>query len=215
MQNPDYLDKNADYYTREKAWLLPFVEEGPNVVMDLGCGSGRVGRRLLAEKRAVEMHGAEIFPGAAEEAAKIYKKVHVGDVEQIAWEYKTCFDYVICGDLLEHLKDPYEMVRRIFSWLKPGGRILVCVPNIRNFRVLKSLVFRGEWKYVDSGILDQTHLRFFTRRSCARMLTEAGFQVYHYHMVVYGPKKTFADRVSFGLFREFLATQVFCCGRKS
>jgi len=214
MQNAAYQDKNADYYTRDKWWLVPFVEQGPHMVLDLGCASGRVGGKLLETGRAKEIIGVEIFAPAAEEAARVYKQVHVGDIEEMSIDYPNTFHYVICGDILEHLKDPYRVVSRIVSWLKPGGCLLVCVPNVRNFRVLRDLMFHGEWTYVESGILDKTHLRFFTKDSCRRMLEEAGLQVYHQEMIVYGPKKHLFDRLTFGMFREFLATQTFCCGRK-
>lgn len=214
MQNAAFQDKDSEYYTRDKAWMLPLIKEGPNRVLDLGCASGRVGQKLLETGRAKELIGAEIFASAAAEAAKIYNKVYVGDVEESELPYVDHFDYVICGDILEHLKDPYTVVRRISTMLKPGGSLLVCVPNVRNFRVLKNLIFRGQWEYVSSGILDRTHLRFFTRRSCRRMLEEAGLRVYHEEMIVYGPRKKLVNRATLGLFREFLATQVFCCGRK-
>lgn len=215
MQNPAFQDKDSEYYTRDKAWMLPLVKEGPNVILDLGCASGRVGRRLLESGRAKEMIGAEIFPSAAEEAAKTYKKVYVGDLEETSLDYVDHFDYVICGDILEHLKDPYKVVNKAAGWLKPGGSVLVCVPNVRNFRVLRDLIFHGDWKYASSGILDCTHLRFFTRHSCRRMLEEAGFDVYHEQMVIYGWKKTLLNRLTFGILGEFLATQVFCCGQKT
>jgi O-antigen biosynthesis protein len=214
MQNTAFQDKDSEYYTRDKAWMLPLIKEGPNRILDLGCASGRVGHHLLERGKAREMIGAEIFAPAAEEAAKLYNKVFVGDVEEMAFDYVDYFDYVICGDILEHLKNPYKVVLKISTMLKQGGSLLVCVPNVRNFRVLKSLIFRGQWEYVSSGILDRTHLRFFTRRSCRRMLEEAGLRVYHEEMIVYGPKKKLANHATLGLFREFLATQVFCCGRK-
>jgi O-antigen biosynthesis protein len=214
MQNVAFQDKDSEYYTREKSWMVPFVETGPNIVLDLGCASGRLGKRLLDAGKAKELIGAEIFPAAAEEAAKLYKKVYVGDVEETEFDYDGYFDYVICGDILEHLKDPYRVVKRIHSWLKPGGSLLVCVPDVRNFRVLRDLVWHGRWEYVSSGILDKTHLRFFTRSTCREMLEEAGFEVYHSQMIIYGPKKNIFNRITAGLFSEFLATQVFCCGRK-
>lgn len=214
MENPDHQDKESEYYTRGKAWMMPHIAAGPNAVLDLGCASGRLGKNLLDAGKAKELIGVEIFAPAAKEAATIYQQVFVGDVEVMEFDYSNHFDYVICGDILEHLKDPYRMTRRIFDWLKPGGCLLACVPNIRNYRVLRRLVFQGKWEYEDSGILDRTHLRFFTRASCRQMLVDAGFQVSFEQMIIYGPRKNLFDRVSFGLFHEFLATQVFCCANK-
>ena len=147
--------------------------------------------------------------------ATAYKKVHVGDLEEMRLDYHESFDYVICGDILEHLKDPYRVVRQLVIWLKPGGSLFVCVPNVRHYHVLADLVFRGKWEYVSAGVMDRTHLRFFTASSCRQMLSDAGLEVYHEQMIIEGPKKTFFNRATCGLFSEFLGAQTFCCGRKS
>ncbi|HVM59665.1 MAG TPA: class I SAM-dependent methyltransferase [Verrucomicrobiae bacterium] len=214
MQNAAFANKDALYYVRLKNWMLALIKDGPNVIMDLGCASGRLGERLREVGKAEKVYGVEVFAPAAKEAEKTYTTVHVGDLEDMELSYQDYFDYVICGDIVEHLRDPYRAMERIYSWLKPGGSILVCVPNVRNYAVLRDLIFRGEWEYVSAGILDQTHLRFFTSKSCRRMLERAGFEPYHQQMIVYGPKKNFVNHVTFGLFAEFLAQQVFWCARK-
>lgn len=214
MQNTAFLQKDSHYYVRLKAWMLPLIQDGPNSIMDMGCASGRMGEKLLDVGKAKEVFGVEIFESAAEEASRIYQKVFVGDIEAMDLDFKEAFDYVICGDILEHLKDPYQVVRRIYRWLKPGGCLLVCVPNVRSHRVVRDLVFKGKWEYVDAGIMDKTHMRFFTRSSCRAMIAEAGFKVYHEQMIISGPKKNGFDRMTFRLFEEFLADQLFCCGRK-
>jgi len=194
--------------------MLPLFNDGPNRVLDLGCAAGLFGAYLMEHGKAAAVDGVEIFPAAARDAAGRYRRVHVGDIETMALTYGDEFDYVVCGDILEHLKEPYAMVHRIYNWLKPGGTLLVCVPNVRSYRVLKELIFFGDWKYVPSGILDQTHLRFFTRRSARRLVEEAGFEITHEQMIIEGPRKALASHLSFGLFAEFLATQTFLCGRK-
>jgi len=180
----------------------------------LGLCLGKDGRKIAGGGKAKEVFGVEIFPLAAVEAEKTYEEVHIGDVEELALDYENNFDYVICGDVLEHLKDPYKVMQRISKWLKPGGKILVCLPNVRNYRLLNDLVFHGKWEYVAAGILDKTHLRFFTRSSCRQMVEEAAFKVCHEQMIVSGPKKEFFNKATFGLFHEFLATQIFCVGEK-
>jgi len=197
-----------------KWWILPHIQDGPNVILDLGCASGIMGRKLREAGKAGEVVGAEIFPAAAAEAQKTYQKVYVGDVEEMDLAYENHFDYVICGDVLEHLKDPYKVMQRIYKWLKPGGKVLICLPNVRNYHVVRNLVFRGEWKYEAAGIMDKTHLRFFTQSSFRRMVEEAGFKVCHEQMIINGPKKLFFNRATLGLFREFLAPQLFCVGQK-
>ncbi len=214
MQNTAFQQKDSHYYMRWKHWMLPLIQDGPNVVMDMGCASGIMGRKLLEAGKAKEVFGVEIFPLAAAEAEKTYKKVYVGDVEELVLDYDNYFDYVICGDVLEHLKDPYKVMQRISKWLKPGGKVLICLPNVRNYHLLYDLVFHGKWEYVSAGILDKTHFRFFTRSSCRSMVEEAGFNVCHEQMIIDGPKKELFNKATFGRFREFLATQIFCVGEK-
>jgi 2-polyprenyl-3-methyl-5-hydroxy-6-metoxy-1,4-benzoquinol methylase len=194
--------------------MARFVEDGPNVVLDLGCATGKFGSYLIENGKASILEGVEIYRPAAEEAAITYRRVHVGDIEQLSLSYDTEFDYVICGDILEHLKDPYHLLRRILHWLRPGGAVLVCLPNIRNYSILYDLAVCGEWRYVSAGILDLTHLRFFTRKSCTRMLESAGFTIAHQQMIVEGSRKQFFRRMTLGMFDEFLASQIFVCGKK-
>ncbi len=78
------------------------------------------------------------------------------------------------ADVLEHLQDPWAVVRRLQDLLRPGGVLVASIPNIRNYRVLRSLIFRGRFDYVASGILDRTQLRFFTRSSCLELLECGG-----------------------------------------
>jgi 2-polyprenyl-3-methyl-5-hydroxy-6-metoxy-1,4-benzoquinol methylase len=214
MQNTAFQQKDADYYTRFKWWMLPLIKDGSNVVMDLGCACGLMGRRLREAVKVGEVVGAEIFPAAAAEVKKTCKEVHVGDVEELTPDYENLFEYVICGDVLEHLKEPYHTLQKIYKWSKPGGKVLVCLPNVRNYRLLADLVFGGKWDYVFAGVLDKTHLRFFTRSSCRRMVEEADFKILHEQMIVSGPKKEFFNKVTFGLFNEFLAEQIFHVGEK-
>jgi O-antigen biosynthesis protein len=214
MQNEAQQQTESEYYTRVKPWVLAVIREGPNAVLDLGCASGRLGRKLLEQGKAKVLVGAEIFPAAAQEAAQAYDKVFTGDIEETELDYTEYFDYVVCGDILEHLKDPYKMVGKIHTWLKPGGSILACLPNVRNYRVVGDLVLRGRWEYESSGILDRTHLRFFTRASCRELLEGASLEIFHEQLIISGPKKNLFNRLTFGLFGEFLATQVFCCARK-
>ena len=99
------------------------------------------------------------------------------DVEELdVPEWKGKFDYILAGDVLEHLKNPWEMVAKLRKLLRPEGRLIASLPNVMFFGNVFNLL-SGEWKYGDAGILDRTHLRFFTRRSIERMLLEAGFAV--------------------------------------
>jgi len=214
MENKAFQDKNDLYYNAFKWQIVPLIPEGPHAVLDLGCGAGIFGRRLREQNKAREVVGVEIFDEAADEAAKHYEKVYVGDVEQIDLDYPNYFDFVICGDILEHLNDPWRMLGRIKTWLKTGGHVLVSIPNVRYWRVLRDLVFRGDWKYRDAGILDRTHLRFFTKKSFLRAVREAGYSVAYSGFLIYGVKQNFFNKATFGLFESLMGTMIIVLGRK-
>jgi 2-polyprenyl-3-methyl-5-hydroxy-6-metoxy-1,4-benzoquinol methylase len=214
MENIAFRETTDQYYNTYKWEITPLIPEGPHTILDLGCGTGLFGRNLKEQNKAREIVGVEIFKQAADEAAKYYKKVYHGDVEQLNLNYKDYFDFVICGDILEHLKDPWTMLRRIKSWLKAGGRLLVSIPNLRYWTVLKDLVLCGDWEYRDAGILDRTHLRFFTKKSFLNAMAKAGFSISYSGFLIYGEKKNFFNKITFHIFEPFLGSQIIILGLK-
>lgn len=206
----------SDYYNQRRTDLSEFIPDGPNAVMDLGCASGGLGTTLLESNKASQVVGVEIFEPAARQAMKRYDTVHVGDIEELVLDYDRYFDVVVCGDILEHLKEPHKTLVQIHRWLKDDGLLVCCVPNIRYWKIIKDLVLKGEWKYEQCGILDQTHLRFFTVSSFRRMLAAASFRVINETKIyVDGRKKMALRRLSQGLLDEFFAFQVLFSARKS
>jgi 2-polyprenyl-3-methyl-5-hydroxy-6-metoxy-1,4-benzoquinol methylase len=214
MINTEHTANDDLYYNQEKPALIPLIADGPHRVLDLGCGAGMLGRALYAKGKAAAVIGVEIYPAAAQEAAKHYQHVHQGDLESLELDYQNYFDYVICGDILEHLKDPYAQVRRISQWLKKGGRVVASLPNIRNWKIIFDLVIHGQWEYADSGILDHTHLRFFTRKTSRKLFEDANLRVEHHQMLIRGPKKELANWLTLGTLQEFLGRQVIIVARK-
>lgn len=214
MLNPSQISEHAKYYNQERPALVNQVRHAPNAILDLGCGSGAVGRRLLREGKAAQVVGVELFASASAEAAQYYTTVHTGDIENMELPYSRCFDYVICGDILEHLKDPYRVVARIRDWLKDDGQLICSLPNVRHWKVLAGLAFHGAWDYQEAGVMDRTHLRFFTRRSCLKMLSDADFEVENWRMLIGGRKDVLLNRLTFGVFEEFLGPQVMAVARK-
>jgi 2-polyprenyl-3-methyl-5-hydroxy-6-metoxy-1,4-benzoquinol methylase len=215
MKNPAFNDPSVSYYVQEKRFFFHLVPDGPNRVLDLGCAAGRVGRALADSGKAAEVYGVEIFPAAAEEASKFYKRVHVGDIEEMNLEYDNFFDVIVCGDVLEHLKNPEKVLARARQWLKDSGTLVCCLPNVRYWKVWRDLIFRGDWAYTQDGIMDQTHLRFFTTRSFRRMLESQGFAVTREDMrIAPGPKQLAFNKATGGLFKEFLGFQIMFSAQK-
>lgn len=158
--------------------LLHYIDVSrPNLsVLDFGCALGGNLMYLKWLNRNASLFGIELNPRAAE-IAKNFGDVIVADVETIDYEaLKGQFDYVIAGDLIEHLRDPWGFVKKVSGVLKPEGEFLASIPNVAHISNVYNLL-RGVWEYTDAGLLDRTHLRFFTRTMIIRMFEEAGFQV--------------------------------------
>lgn len=124
---------------------------------------------------------------------------------------KATFDYIVCADVLEHLIDPWIVLSDLVSFLKPGGRIMVSLPNVRHWSIWLPLILRGHWEYRESGIMDRTHLRFFTRFSAIELLNNAGGDVAIYHPLI-GGKWRLVNKFSVGLLEEFVAIQLVFVG---
>ncbi|MGG0640744.1 bifunctional glycosyltransferase family 2 protein/class I SAM-dependent methyltransferase [Bacillus altitudinis] len=140
------------------AALLP---EDAGCVLDVGCGAGATGLELI-NRQSVDMYGVEADALKAEMAKAYYKEVIETKAEAYPWSEKEAFfDAVIFSDVLEHVSDPWQMIAQAHASLKPGGVIICCLPNIMHAEVLLPLM-TGDFTYQDVGILDRTHMRFFT-----------------------------------------------------
>ena len=139
-------------------------------ILEVGCSSGYLTERLVANGNTVV--GIEYDAEAAREAEAHCERVLVGDVETMELPDGP-FDVILCGDVIEHLRDPQAALDR----LRPlGRRLVVSTPNIANWAIRLSLL-AGRWQYADRGILDRTHTRLFTRRSLVETIEAAGWRV--------------------------------------
>ena len=164
-------------HTYAPVGLLQMIPATPKAVFDLGCFVGATGRWLKERFPGVKVVGVELLPAAAEKARATYDQVFTGRFEEMDLGPLTGqFDTIIAADVLEHLYHPWQALERLKTLLAPGGALYVSLPNVRNLRVLEGLAL-GDWPYAGAGILDITHVRFFTRRSALRMLSETGWQV--------------------------------------
>jgi 2-polyprenyl-3-methyl-5-hydroxy-6-metoxy-1,4-benzoquinol methylase len=158
---------------RAHAKLLAAVGTG-NRVLDVGCSSGYLARPL--SERGNTIVGLELDSAAAREAAAFCEQVLVGDVETMELPLdEGSFDVVLCGDVVEHLRDPVAALARLRPLLRPGGRVVVSTPNIANWAVRLSLL-GGRWRYTERGILDRTHTHLFTRATLREALERAGYE---------------------------------------
>lgn len=157
---------NAIYHTNIRYELINLMEKcnvKPNV-LEIGCGCGGTLLYISSRIPGASLFGIEINASAAN-IAKSFADITVADVEKIDFPYANdFFDIILLPDVLEHLRDPWYLVQKLKKHLKPQtGIILASIPNVMHFSVLNNLL-NGHWKYEESGIMDKTHLRFFTFR---------------------------------------------------
>jgi 2-polyprenyl-3-methyl-5-hydroxy-6-metoxy-1,4-benzoquinol methylase len=154
------------------AWL-----KGGDTVLDVGCNTGYVGRAAQESLRVV-FDGIERHEEAAAQARETYRTVHGVDLaEGPPWPgVSGSYDVVLALDVLEHLAEPVAALRALAALLAPGGRLVVSVPNVAHWSVRLALL-TGRFDYTETGILDRTHLRFFTREALVEACAEAGLEV--------------------------------------
>ncbi len=209
MTNPLYDVKSVTYFLHARTDVLALLEPSERFqeVLELGCGSGATLRMLLDQRRVNRAVGVERHGAAALEAARWVTKVAEADVER--WvanpEGVGAPDLVIVADVLEHLADPWAVLRRVRLLQPMGAVLLLSIPNIQHFSVSLPLLL-GRWRYVDEGILDQTHLRFFCRGGVQDLLRGAGYVPERWDFTA-GPRGRLAERLSLGALRPWLARQ--------
>ncbi|HEY0661558.1 MAG TPA: methyltransferase domain-containing protein [Lysobacter sp.] len=146
-------------------------------VLDVGCWNGTLGRTLIRDADAI-VDGIERDPVQAQLARDVgYRTVDVADLDYgIPEANGRSYDFILCGDVLEHLVHPDAVLATLAQRLKPGGRAIVSLPNIA-FAANRLTHLQGRWDYKDYGILDRTHLRFFTQRTMVALVEGAGLRV--------------------------------------
>jgi 2-polyprenyl-3-methyl-5-hydroxy-6-metoxy-1,4-benzoquinol methylase len=160
--------------------VLEEVPDGARV-LDVGCATGYLAAEL--SRRGCTVDGIELDPATAQQARGHCREVVVGDLEAPSTHAEVQRmlagvrpDIIICADVLEHLRDPWTVLAWLRTLPAPGGRAVISVPNIAHWTARRALL-RGRFDYTDFGLLDRTHLRFFTRATAAELARRAGFAV--------------------------------------
>jgi 2-polyprenyl-3-methyl-5-hydroxy-6-metoxy-1,4-benzoquinol methylase len=147
----------------------------PRRALDVGCSTGYLAAQLV--ERGTAVVGLERNEDASNEARAVCEQVLVGEIETMELPFPPrSFDVVLCGDVLEHLREPERFLARIRPLIRPGGRLVLSTPNVANWSMRLGLLF-GRWRYTERGILDRTHTHLFTRRTLVEALERAGFRV--------------------------------------
>jgi SAM-dependent methyltransferase len=171
IPNPDLLDR---------------IPLDARIILDVGCGAGALGAEYKRRNPACTVLGIESDPMAARIAATRLDRVINGDVEADPMPFPgIAIDCIIYGDVLEHLRDPWRVLKLQAQSLSPRGMVLVCMPNVDHWRFTERLL-RGTFAYEDQGLFDRTHLRWFTPATTQRALTEAGLVPYSASPRIFG-----------------------------
>ena len=205
-----YEDKHPWYFDFERRDIEPLLPARARRVLEVGCGAGATLRWLRDSGRAAHTTGIELSAEAAAVARTRVDTLLEGPLERWMPELpQEGFDLVLALDVLEHLVDPWDAARRLQGLLKPGGVLIASLPNVRNHRVVLPLLLRGRWEYRDAGIMDRTHLRFFSRHGARELLEQAGLVVDGELAtgVRRGDRDYWRDRATLGVLRPLFVVQ--------
>jgi 2-polyprenyl-3-methyl-5-hydroxy-6-metoxy-1,4-benzoquinol methylase len=158
---------------------MSFLDEPPGTLLDIGCGGGATGVLVKEKFPGTRVVGIEINPRAAEHARRHLDHVMCAGIDDVDLARDLPGERVstvLLLDVLEHLYDPWRALQRIRGWLAPGTRVIASVPNIRNLATLSDIA-GGRFEYEPNGVLDITHVRFFTRGSLRDLFEQTGFIV--------------------------------------
>ncbi|WP_293904497.1 bifunctional 2-polyprenyl-6-hydroxyphenol methylase/3-demethylubiquinol 3-O-methyltransferase UbiG [Phenylobacterium sp.] len=211
-----YEDKPVSYFANARADIVAMLPTGPDsAILELGCGAGGTGRAVLEAGKAGRYVGLELSPVAGAAAAEHLSEVLVGDVEALDLApLQGAFDALIVSEVLEHLTDPWTTLKRLAGCLKPGGRVYASSPNVANWKVIRGLL-RGRFDYADKGVMDRTHLRWFTPDTYADLFRSAGFEVLECRPVTpLRSRSLVLDRITGGRLRHLLFTQIMVVAQR-
>jgi len=211
MSKYDFFNTNP-YSVHQK--IIRFIGQNKKV-LDVGCSEGILSKRMKLNNCKVV--GVELDAKAAQNAVRYCQELIIGDVESIHLnqKYENYFDIIIFADVLEHLKEPLDLLKRFKKYLNDDGYIIISIPNISNWRIRFQLLF-GNFGYGEYGILDNGHLRFFNEKSAKKMVNDAGFEILNFDLTI-GDVKRFSKILhSIGmLWPNMLAFQFLIIGKKS
>lgn len=168
-------DLPETYHSQQRSEMLRYLPKNAKIVLDIGCGEGCFGE-LIKKYNNSEVWGIELSPHAAEKAKVKLDRIYIGNIETDQFDLpEEYFDCVVFNDVLEHLYYPWDVLKQVKKLLKNSGYVLASIPNIRYYRQVQRFLLNGDWDYEPRGLLDRTHLRFFTCKSMRKLFEQSGY----------------------------------------
>ncbi|MBD2093925.1 class I SAM-dependent methyltransferase [Trichocoleus sp. FACHB-591] len=214
-----YENKESSYFTTARQDIISLLPVNKKYkILEVGAGSGET--LLLAKNLdlAEEVVGIELLD--FNETRQVNPKIDrfiFGNIESMELDFEEeYFDVIICADVLEHLVDPWSIVKKLSNFLKKEGFFISSIPNVRNYKILFSIFFNGDFKYQEGGILDRTHLRFFCKQNIVHLFKGNGYCIEKIsnNMGGYGLKQKLFNAMTFGILRDFFVFQYCTVARK-
>lgn len=159
--------------------LLRMMPAHAMQIIEIGCSSGALAREFKKINPACNYLGIDIVPTYVELAKRFCDEVGVGNIEEEPaefYEQQSDKDCWVFADTLEHLRDPWQILREIRKVIPSHGAVVASIPNAQHWSMFAKLSM-GDFRYADSGIFDRTHLRWFTRQTINELFNEAGFSI--------------------------------------
>jgi SAM-dependent methyltransferase len=203
-----YDSKDKSYYKNVRIEIMPLLPENIDKIFEIGCGTGETLSYIKNVKHAKWTGGIELTKNTKKiKKNKDLDLIIYGDIENTILPFKKAsLDIILCLDVLEHLNNPWAVLKKLRAYLKKDGVIICSIPNVRNYKVLFPLLFLDNWNYSENGILDKTHLRFFTKKTSIKLIEESGFKVNSVTSLIYG-KNIYANFFTFNIFKPLFSFQ--------
>lgn len=212
-----YAMKNDEYFSGARSDIVRRMPNHESArVLEIGCGTGRTGELALKESKAGFYQAVELDEQSANRAKDVLSDVIHGNVEEIDLSRLSGpYDVLIFSEVLEHMVDPWNVLQKIVPLLRPAGLLFASSPNISHYHVVLSLL-RGRFDYQASGVMDRTHLRWFTPQSYRSMFEQAGLKTMSVEpLVPFSLKARIINALTLQRFKHLFAVQIMYVGEKT
>jgi SAM-dependent methyltransferase len=210
------FEKNQEYYKSVRTDLLSLAPELRGRVLEIGCAEGLTLEYLQATFDC-QVVGLDYCESALAKARSKGFEVCVCDLNSEPLPFKEGeFDYILIGDVLEHLYDPWSVLAGLVKTMKDDGTILISIPNVKHYSLLKDLILRDRWEYRESGLLDSTHIRFFTYDGIRKLLARSGLTlVRERHNIVRSRVMWLVNKLCFNSLHTFFVFHYLVAAKKT